>query len=931
MTDTYNEIPRKGEIEELREELMSTDQNKKRDAVRKVIAAMTIGKDNVSSLFMEMLHSINTSNLEVKKLVYLYLTNYAQAKPDMALLAVNAFVQDASHDNPLIRALAIRTMGSIRVATLSEYLCEPLRLCLEDSDPYVRKTAALTVAKVYDVSPELIQDQGFLEKLQELLNDENNVVISNAATALAEIAASHPDPSSVLTLTPSLVMSLLSAMDSCTEWGQIALLDVMSAYVPIDEASVLCERLLPRLQHRNSALVLATVKLILKWSIHLNKNELSFFENKLTPSLVSLMSGSHEIQYVALRSIQLIVVKSPHLLSSHYKPFFCKYNDPVYVKLEKVDVLVSIATDDNVAAILAEFQDYCNEVDVDFVRKSVRAIGLCAIKLQNSATFCVEQLLSLMKNKVSHVVQEGISVIRDIFRRYPNTYEASIAVLCNHLTSLDEPDAKAAMVWIVGEYANRIANVADLIEIFVETFLEEPVHVQLAILTATVKCYLRKPREVKPFLSKVLDYSTNQSDNPDLRDRGFIYWRLLSLSPEAAKKVVFADKPVIDSSCNQLDPVLHEKLMSEIGSLAAVLHKDPVLLVPKLRRAAEDRRSLEKTEEVIGVNGEIIEENNETSDNNRGDDILDLLSLDEKPNTLASSSLPSSSVPSSDVLDLASDVSSRSTATPPAVSQRNEPQNILLSANQSKGLVLCGEFIRNGDKMAFKMELTNTTSLIMSNIVIQFNINVLGITPDSNFKVDSINPSSTLIIDLPVNYVASRKKILPDPTKNCIVQAGVKYSNEGPFFFAIPLSISPFLLKAKSTISKAQFIAAWSAVDDSKAERKVFNLGVGFTSNLVALVKSLIDSMNMNVIFTQSNGNSELINAAAVAVDGSALVLNFGIKNSNPSDLTVTVKTPAMHLCRSVFNTIEQHIPGLVSSSSSSPKISSSIDDLLMF
>lgn len=43
-------------------------------------------------------------------------------------------------------------MGCIRVDKITEYLCEPLRKCLKDEDPYVRKTAAVCVAKLYDIS-----------------------------------------------------------------------------------------------------------------------------------------------------------------------------------------------------------------------------------------------------------------------------------------------------------------------------------------------------------------------------------------------------------------------------------------------------------------------------------------------------------------------------------------------------------------------------------------------------------------------------------------------------------------------------------------------------------------------------------------------------------------------------------------------------------
>lgn len=55
---------------------------------------------------------------------------------------------------------------------------------------------------------------------------------------------------------------------------------------------------------------------------------------------------------------------------------------------------------------------YATEVDVDFVRKSVRAIGRCAIKVEPAAERCVSTLLDLIQTKVNYVVQEAIVVIK---------------------------------------------------------------------------------------------------------------------------------------------------------------------------------------------------------------------------------------------------------------------------------------------------------------------------------------------------------------------------------------------------------------------------------------------------------------------------------------------------------------------------------------
>lgn len=70
--------------------------------------------------------------------------------------------------------------------------------------------------------------------------------------------------------------------------------------------------------------------------------------------------------------------------------------------------------------VLLEFKEYATEVDVDFVRRSVRAIGRCAISLERAAERCINVLLELIQTKVNYVVQEAIIVIKDIFRRYPN-------------------------------------------------------------------------------------------------------------------------------------------------------------------------------------------------------------------------------------------------------------------------------------------------------------------------------------------------------------------------------------------------------------------------------------------------------------------------------------------------------------------------------
>lgn len=70
---------------------------------------------------------------------------------------------------------------------------------------------------------------------------------------------------------------------------------------------------------------------------------------------------------------------------------------------------------------------------------------------------------------------------QDIFRKYPSTYEGVIPTLCANLEELDEPEAKASLIWIIGEYADKIDNADELLNVFVESFTEESYAVSIRL------------------------------------------------------------------------------------------------------------------------------------------------------------------------------------------------------------------------------------------------------------------------------------------------------------------------------------------------------------------------------------------------------------------------------------------------------------------
>ncbi|KAL4461506.1 hypothetical protein ABPG74_016130 [Tetrahymena malaccensis] len=615
-------VVKKNEIQELQDDLINNNENIKKEAIRKIIDAMTRGKD-VSMLFPHVLRNMMTKNMELKKLIYLYIINYAKTKPDLVILAINSFKSDAADpSNPMLRSLAVRTMGCIRVKEIIEYLLDALKKAVKDENPYVRKTAAICIAKIYETYPQLVVEQGFLQQLEYLLNDSNAMVIANAVCAQMQIQ--DIKGGNILELNKYKVQKLRTAMNECNEWGVIYILDALAVYRPDDtkEAEDILERVIPRLSHQNPGVILSATRVIMKYLDYLTDPEMVInYCKKLTSPLISLLNMEPEIVFIALKNINLILQKRPIIIEKEIKFFFCNFNDPIYIKVMKIEILIRLANIDNIPQILHQLKEYSAEVDIEIAKKSIRAIGRCAIKLDKAAQKCVQVLRDCLRSKDDYVTQETIIVIRDIFRKYPKDYEGLLKEICENLKTLDNPEAKAAMIWIIGEYVDTIENSGSLLEEFVKSFIEEPAIVQHQILTSCVKLFLMRPQDGYDLVHKLLQQATNNCENPDIRDRGYIYWRLLGQSPELAKKIVYSERPEISDNTYVLETALLDKLIENIGTLSSVYYKPPEQFVKHLRDIINQKEMEENEAEEAGDEFFIKGENNIADNDYYGGDV----------------------------------------------------------------------------------------------------------------------------------------------------------------------------------------------------------------------------------------------------------------------------------------------------------------------
>jgi hypothetical protein len=112
---------------------------------------------------------------------------------------------------------------------------------------------------------------------------------------------------------------------------------------------------------------------------------------------------------------------------------------------------------------------------------------------------------------------------------------------------------------------------------------------QLQILTAVVKLFLKRPQAAQGLVQKVLNAATADSDNPDIRDRAYVYWRLLSNTSDqnAPKNIILSEKPPITTTIQSLPPALLERLLGELSTLASVYHIPPEQFIGQGRFGAD--------------------------------------------------------------------------------------------------------------------------------------------------------------------------------------------------------------------------------------------------------------------------------------------------------------------------------------------------------
>ena len=478
--------------------------------------------------FSSVVKNVASPNIEIKKLVYIFLLHYAESEPDLALLSINTIQKSLSDQNPQVRAMALRVMSGIRVPVISQIVCLGIKKGAGDMSPHVRKAAALAIPKCYRLSPSTLPQ--LLEYLSILLGDKQYYVVGSAVTAFLEVCPYRID------LIHKHYRALVRKLVDMDEWGQLATLRLLTIYSRKcfprrntiakknhtkgfyeDEASehgedgtdeemqvldpdlvLLLKACKPLLHSRNSAVIVAVVRCFL----HLGTPD--YLDSAVGP-LIALLRSPLDIQQIVLHDVVSLCLLRPELFTKYTSHFFVRATDSPYIWRLKIEILTLLFPSSEPllkGLILSELEHFTKAPDTELVRESVRAIGRCAQNDGKASSRCLNLLLKQISSSDGNLVAESLTVIRHLIQQDPSSHTRTVIRLAKNLDSMTNPYARASIIWLVGEFSgvDDEDNVApDVLRILAKGFADEsePAKLQIVLLAAKVYVHhLNRTRRV---------------------------------------------------------------------------------------------------------------------------------------------------------------------------------------------------------------------------------------------------------------------------------------------------------------------------------------------------------------------------------------------------------------------------------------------------
>ena len=416
-----------------------------------------------------------------KRLGYLGICILLDEKSEVLLLTSHTIKKDLESPNQFIVAAALNAIGEIASPDMCRDTCGDVLQCLSNSNPYIKKKAALALCKIIKSCPELIDTVA--GKLKLIFEDKDHGVLISGLSLVIQVFKS--DPSYIkknLKYVPHMLKYLknLSTTNYAPNYDvngitdpflQARILEVLAYFgKAYEEENEEMSNLLGALPTNTDTSVKNTGNAVL---YELVRTIFSYDSSGALRVLASNILGKfltnkdNNYKYIAMDSLQDIARIDLPLVQKHKNIILEFLNDnDIAIKRKSLDLTYMIVNETNIKQIIKESLNFLNTSDNnDFKEELTQKIFFSLEKYSPSLKWEIDTLLKMLCISENHVPDEIINKITNLIIGTPELHQYSMfRFFISMRVNPNQEGLLKVGIYLLGELCQLIMGVSATIE-----------------------------------------------------------------------------------------------------------------------------------------------------------------------------------------------------------------------------------------------------------------------------------------------------------------------------------------------------------------------------------------------------------------------------------------------------------------------------------
>jgi AP-3 complex subunit delta-1 len=485
-------------LKDIKEELRSTDNELKVEALRKLSYLQMFGFDISWSAF-NAVEAMASQVFWQKRIGYMVACAAIKPGSEVTLLTTNLFKKDLLYNqSPFEASIAMNTLANIMTPELASDLATDIVSLMSHSRHYLRKRSTLLTFKIFRNYPEALRPT--FPQLKEKLQDPEVAVVSAAVNVICELA--RKNPKNYLALAPIFFKILTS---SGNNWMLIKIIKLLGALCPLEP------RLAKKLTEPLTNIISTTpAKSLLYECISTATSGIT--ENKPLMELCTeklrgfVAEPDPNLKFLGLVGLCNVIKHHPRLIAPHKDVILeCLDDEDVTIRMRVLELLAGMASKKNLPDICRKLREHIEKSDGQYrdnlVKQLVATCSQDTYEFINDFEWYLGMLVELAmirglgtETLISDQIVD-ITVRVESLRGY--AFEQVVQLMHNeHIMSESATDCAIqevlyAAAWVTGEFASTCSDYSEALAVLLQPRIAfMPAHVQAVFVQAAFKVFV---------------------------------------------------------------------------------------------------------------------------------------------------------------------------------------------------------------------------------------------------------------------------------------------------------------------------------------------------------------------------------------------------------------------------------------------------------